>query len=227
MSFTVRAHGGLCNRLRVVLSYRAWRGEVDVLWRADPQIAGARWGDVFEPLAGVQFLEHEPDRVDAFTCDNTHEAPKGWEAAYRELRLLPALEDKWRTLRVAGPYAAIHARRTDARAHAELHNIFTTDEHLLAWCRGQPYGRTYVATDNGTTQRVLCEGLRTMGKQPVTCAPIAEHPEQDAWERRNTPLADSAIDLFMCAGAAAFEGSGDSSFTNTITMLRELGGWWA
>ena len=226
MSYVVRAHGGLCNRLRVLLSYRAWRRELTVVWRPDAQCAGARWADVFEPLAGVQFLEEDPERVDAFTCDNTHEAPKGWEAAYRELRLRPAHEDKRRTMRVAGPYAAIHARRTDARAHAELHGCYTPDEHLLAWCRGHG-GRVYVATDNGTTQRLLCAALRTMGKQPVTCAPIAEHPEQDMWERRNTPLADSAIDLFMCAGATAFEGSGDSSFTNTITMLRGLGGWWA
>ena len=220
--FTVRAHGGLCNRLRVVLSYRAWRGSITCVWLPDEQIAGARWADVFEPLPGVSFLYEDPGVVDVMACDPTHAAPQHWPLTYRDVRLREEHEARRLGVRAAlgGPYSAVHARRTDCTEMAQAAGAYTTDEELAAWA-AQALAPIYIATDNGTTQRALAQALAGMGKRPAWLEDIPE-----ASTLRHTTLAASAIDLFVCAGSAEFKGSGASSFTNAVHTMRKIGGWW-
>ena len=211
----VRVIGGLCNRLRTVLSYRA-AGVSLFQWVPDGEIANARFDDVFEPLAGVQFVDTEsPDIV---TCDPSHEAP-GWETNYRSLRLRPEHLARVKEVRPPYPYAAMHIRRTDHKDYEPARLDPTTDDEFHRWVATLPGVYTvFLATDNALTQREF----------PFAIANrlIDSHPEQDTGGHRNTSLADAAVDIFVCAGAHCFMGSKHSSFTDTIVLLRSLGGWW-
>ena len=50
---TVHVYGGLCNRLRAILSRLARDGSLKVVWIPDGEIAHAKWADVFEPIEGL------------------------------------------------------------------------------------------------------------------------------------------------------------------------------
>ena len=77
----VRAFGGLANRLRVVLSWRATFGELEVVWRPDGEIAHGRFLDVFEPLNGVTFVDEKT--CGTRTLDPYPHAPADWQRGYR------------------------------------------------------------------------------------------------------------------------------------------------
>lgn len=232
----VRAIGGLCNRLRVTLSYRALaraQGQkLEVVWVPDGEIAKARFADVFEPLEDVTFLD--AGRGDELaTTDNTHAAPIDWGLAYRDLRLVERWDSHCRNIRRAllevgvGFYQAMHMRRTDLDASSIMAE--EADEDFLAWAEKQP-GPIFLATDNGRTQKRIAAAL---SKPLVISSTILEHLHQDESGQRNTPLGIAAVDLFVCAGARrpddgeAFKGCGGSSFTLTIMRLRKIGGWWS
>ena len=219
----VHAIGGLANRLRVVLSHLATHGPIGVVWVPDGEIAGARFEDVFMPLAGVTFYYHATG-ASCRTCDPAQFAPAGWEESYRKLHMRPEYRDKLNAIRPPEPYSAIHVRRTDHSAIAAQDP--TRDEEFVEFIH-HAYRLVYIATDNGTTQRQYINTVLETGRTPVYVAPIHEHERQDMSGQRNTTLADSAIDLFACAGAYTFEGTRHSSFSNTAMMLKRIGGWWS
>jgi hypothetical protein len=216
----VHAYGGLCNRLRVVLSYAATYARVDVVWEPDGEIAGARWWDVFEPLNGVRFVPWAD--MAKRTCDPCPDAPSRWCDIYRSLRLRLEHRNVVDLYRRVRPYSAMHVRRSDHVGYARECGAYTSDEDFEAWLGTVP-GSVFVATDSAEAQD---RWMRAFPHRALVSSLIPSHPEQNFGGRRNTSLALAAIDLFVCAGAAHFRGSASSSFTNTILMLRELGGWW-
>jgi hypothetical protein len=213
----VETYAGLCNRLRVILSYRAKYGPIEVIWPRDPEIAGGHFLDVLEPLEGVTFRDSGP--ADVRTLDALG---GGWEEAWRELR--PVAGDRLDVLelvRFLRPYAAVHVRRTDNTAYAQREGVYTDDATFAAWIRACRSESVYVATDNLDTQIALERVVNESGKVPRMWEPIAGHDAQ-----RHTTLAHAVADLFLCAGAAEFRGSGGSSFSHTIATMRRIGGWW-
>lgn len=215
----VRAFGGLSNRLRVILSWRATFGDLEVVWRPDGEIAGGRFLDAFEPLAGVTFVDE--GWCGTKTLDPYPHAPDGWQRAYSELRLLDRHEDTLANLQPDADYSAIHVRRTDHTALAMSTGQYTDDDAFRRWLRTcEP--TVYVATDNGTTQAAYLAMLSEMGRDSIVAAHVPEHPDQDRGGRRNTTLTHCAIDLFACVRAKSFMGSGESSFTNLVHLLRGL-----
>lgn len=218
----VHAFGGLANRLRVVLSYRAYIHNVDVVWYPDPEIASAHWSDVFEPLPGVRFLDGVPHDRALRTCDPCPEAPKGWRESYRELALKPELRAALDAIRTHKPYGAIHVRRTDHKDYIGPAGVpETTDSEFIDWINRGPH-RIYLACDNAWSQDRMRDAISVAGSECIT------HDDVHATTaHRHTTLGHAAVDLFACAGACAFMGSRGSSFSDTIVMLRELGGWWS
>lgn len=214
----VHAIGGLANRLRVVLSHLATHGPIGVVWVPDGEIAGARFEDVFMPLAAVTFYYHATG-ASYRTCDPAPNAPAQWERDYALLHLRGDHAQRYRELRPVEPYSAIHVRRTDHDAIAAQDP--TRDDEFAEFIQSA-HRIVYIATDNGTTQRRFISAVLETGRTPVYVAPIHEHERQDMSGQRNTTLADSAIDLFMCAGADTFKGTRHSSFSNLIHTLRGL-----
>ena len=52
----LHAVGGLCNRLRAILSYLAAHDTLTVVWEPDEYVSHGRFSDVFGPLDGVTFV---------------------------------------------------------------------------------------------------------------------------------------------------------------------------
>ena len=219
----VHVYGGLCNRLRVILSYRALHDAIQVVWPADGEIAGARWSDVFAPLDGVEFLDDGIAEVR--TLDPNLFAPAGWQGDYRNVKLLPEQLDVFSRLTVARPFGAMHVRRGDHVAFSRGHGTFTPDDEFVSWLQFAPE-RVYLATDTAKSQRAAEAWIMSANRAPIVHSDIASHPEEDVGGRRNTSLAVAALDLFACASASVFKGTRDSSYTDTIELLRKIGGWW-
>lgn len=208
----VRVFGGLGNRLRVIFSYRARFGPLEVVWPKDGEIAHGHFLDVFEPLAAVDFVD---GFASTSTIDAYPDAPAWWRDGYQELKLLPQYREKI----PLGPYSAMHVRRTDHVGLAKQCGNFTTDEAFHGFIRRAP-SPIYLATDNGTSQLRFMVAIRDAGKKCLTLDGIRVHQDEDASGQRNTTLGHAVVDLFACVGAREFMGSGESSFTNLIRTLR-------
>lgn len=212
---TIHVHGGLANRLRAIISWRHTVGPLTVAWKPDGQVAHARFSDAFKPLSGVEFIDRVPDGVHSTYEVHPH-AMNGWERAYLELQPLSEPPVMQR------PYAAVHMRRTDAVSYQKQCMAHEADWVFIDWIKGAPMSRIFLATDNGTTQREMIRAISSIGKYPVTYGTIEERENQNESEVRNTPLLRAVWDLWTCASADLFRGSGASSYTNLIRTMREL-----
>ena len=236
----VSADGGLCNKLRVVLSYRRVaraRGRtLEVLWVQSDHCPG-RFDELFEPVAGVAFA-HDAVELSAAcqaafwqrslpvsmlgACFACHPSVRGTDAEvemWRELRPLPAIAQavaaKLALLTEGGKeFVAVHIRRTDMDAHLGPNRI-THDTEYARFIGAHLGANVYIATDNATTQRKF---LQQCGARAVAHTPISP----DVRARRHTPLNEAVADIFVCAAAAVFKGCCGSSFSDTIDQLRRL-----
>jgi hypothetical protein len=218
----IHAYGGLANRLRVIMSYGA-AGYTHFRWDKDGEIANASFSDVFEPIHGIKFVD---GGVHVFrTCDPLQTAPAQWQHGYRLLHLREAV---YRSDRPHGPYGAMHVRRTDHTEYARSLGNETSAHEFMAWIRaGATPSCIYLATDNAVSQRLYRAAIEGSGRRCFVHDDITEHDRQDEGGVRNTTLAHAAIDMFVCAGATSFKGTRESSFSDAIVMLKELGGWWS
>lgn len=221
----IRAHAGLCNKLRVVCAHSHIASEqgrpLVVLWRACTACPG-RFAELFEPLADVTFLDDAtcgPLTIDYEGCD-CHPTVKHTPHEARSLgQLIPlphlraaiaANEDA-----LGGPtaFVAVHIRRTD---HMPKHQ--TTMEDFERFLNEHAPLPIFVATDNvGTQARLLARfGDRVRALKPIR--------KDDARGFRQTPLSDAVTEIFTCVAARAFKGSYCSSFSDTIHHLRLVHG---
>ncbi len=216
----VQVVGGLCNRLRAVLSRPR---PLTVIWEKDAYVDFGEWSDVFLPLQGVTFVEHGiADEREVFAPPAN--AASGWERGYS--KLIPGYATAYwiQSLKqyIRAPYAAIHVRRTDHTPLSKEYKSHTADEVFDAFLAKLPKEMpVYLATDNAETQALYADklGIRTVFAGPIR-ASSAEQAGDD--HRRHTSLEHAVTDLFMCADAAVFQGSGYSSFTWTIDTLRHI-----
>ena len=216
-TFRLHAVGGLCNRLRAILSYRAVHRKLVVVWEPDQYVSHGRFEDVFEPLEGVTFVDSAWFMKEDFAPHPN--APRGWETAYGEL--LPVgggwRHSGWR------PYCAIHVRRTDHVPDVDTHGgRMTPIGAFLEWAFQWPGLPVWCAVDNGETRATLERALGSRFRAGED--PGGAEFQQLTDHRRNGSLQSAVTDMFQCAVAAHFMGSHASSFTDTIEILRRLRG---
>lgn len=216
--FRLHPIGGLCNRLRAMLSYRAAHGALDVIWDATADVSGASWLDVFLPLRAIRFVSGGWDHEDYAP---RQPQPEEWEEGYLELVPTPEIAATigahLSTLRLDHPrYVATHIRRGDhvpnypeplppLEAHARWATLFP----------GVPLWLAADCEETRQKMRVLhkCHTGSWIGGSDVQG--LEDHT-------RNGTLAQAVVDLFMCAKASAFIGTPGSSFTDTIHALRRF-----
>jgi hypothetical protein len=213
----LEAQGGLCNRLRTILS-RAEKGLV-VYWEPNWEVACGRWDDVLEPLEGIQIVYSRPDHVDMATCEPA--MWRGWQHRLLELRPVRAIEEQiigWRA-RLGGEYAAMHIRRTDGSWIAREENTYQEDAEFHDFARSfRNKQHVFLATDNGETQRKFHECISNVNLSGLETCGRGDHT-------RHSSLEDTVVDFFVCARAQWFKGTRSSSFSTMVEQMREVTRW--
>ena len=223
----VMATDGLCNRLRVTLSYAAFARSrarpLLVVWPI-ANVCPGEFTEAFAPLAGVVFCEQPPAGLRAAFCPASHnfhpEVRAGGEAActacYAALRPSAAVAARVEANLAAlgADFLSLHVRRTDHWGST------ATDNDYAAFIDRHAPADVYLATDNAQTQAGF---MRSPAHGHRIKALTAIAPDES--RLRQTSLADAAVDLFTCAAAGGpFKGCYTSSFSDTIVRLRALAG---
>jgi hypothetical protein len=232
----ITAFDGLCNRLRVVLSFalvaRARRRPLIVVWPLSTEAAFGRFTDAFEPIDGVIFVDERPARGGAkYYCHPTpaacdfHEDVKGTADEDECYHLLRPNDTVRHAVRVAvervvraapdGRFVAVHVRRTD-----HWGSTVTDDDFARFLHRHVADGsHAFIATDNWQTQQHF---VRMFGPSMHVAS---EMSVMDTGSLRQTSLAAAAVDIFCAAAASGpFKGTPTSSFSDTILRLRRVQG---
>ena len=173
----VMCSDGLCNRLRVVLSYALvaqWEGRpLTIVWPRTKECSHGLFADAFAPLPNVTFVETAPQGVRPAFPPNSHDfhpLVKGTAAedqCYALLALRPELAATVEAcVRQCGPhFASVHIRRTDHWGSE------VTDTDFERFVGNYPRHNVFIATDSRDTQ-VSCSVRRS-------CAGAAHHAIAD------------------------------------------------
>jgi GDP-fucose protein O-fucosyltransferase len=212
---TFNALGGLANRLRAIFS--RYEPGIRVVWTRTWDIANAHFLEVFEPVPGIEFVDGGASEESWHAAVNYND----WHRHYALLRPTAALRDRISGLQEAmGEYDAIHVRRTDHVKLAHMQGKYTTDEEFIAWIvERDSDASVFLATCNAETRQIF---KRALGPSLFWQGDMQPSTATQHESRRYNSLADSVVDLFLCAGARSFMGSAHSSFSELVTHLREL-----
>jgi hypothetical protein len=211
----IHPEGGLCNMLRVVFSYlkeaRKQKRRLIVIWKQTDECQG--WFlDYYQPIPHVTFVK-DSDLDITYRGGNIHpNYDEHSECIYNHLQLVPWLQSELDEKRKQlGDYIAVHIRRTDHVALAKAANKYTSDEDFMKFIEANNKN-IYLATDNKDT-------YTTYKRKYEHRIPFEYHNDTNT-SLRATSLKDSILDLYMCVYASEFQGSGYSSFSDLIYVLR-------
>jgi len=212
---------GLCNRLNLLFSHylpiRSTGSTMEMYWTPTWACDGF-FLDYFEPLPGVTFHREKNTSTSSLIQHKENDVYTQHQGLLEDLKLNNRMEREMAYLwdRIGSPLemVAIHVRRTDHTELAKKNNNFTTDEEFFEFVERYPDKKIYLATDNAETQDLFVERY---GKDRVVYnVPILT---SDGYKTRQTSVKDAVIDLFACARALHFKGSGYSSFSGIIRKL--------
>lgn len=220
---TVQAVGGLCNRLRAILSWRLVRGPLHVIWPVQPTCHDT-FEAVFEPLGGVTFVHPGHSRPEEDVWAPHPDAPFGWERAYADLVPVEAIRARVEAMvhRIGRPFAAMHVRRTDhVPARLRDGDDPGRDEDFFAFADRDELP-LFLATDNGVTQARYRERY---GSRLHVATPMGGSEVSGMFDpTRHSTLADGVVDMYVASYSVRFRGCVASSFSHTIDALRALRG---
>lgn len=208
--------GGLANRLRVVFSYLynalKEKKNLTVIWKINYMCEGY-FLNYFEPINNVTFLPKLPDkmRVNYCGCSSTK-----WDYNYAKLVLKTTIKNKinnYISKYLGNDYVSVHIRRTDHVSLAKHKGKYTDDQSFIKYIDKYPTSKIYLATDNYNTQVFFKNRYknRLYMYQPIV-------PNNHL---RQTSLEHSIIDVYICAKSKQFMGSGFSSYSSLINMVRK------
>ena len=217
--------GGLCNRLRVLLSYKYeyHNKKINVYWIVKPECPGF-FLDYFEPIENVEFFHSIPKDVkilkEHITCKgskpyiNSVNNEEILKCIFSNLVLKQGLQDKINKIikdNYNDKYISCHIRRTDHLKAFEKDNR-TCDNDFINFLKKNK-GNIYIATDNLDTQKIFYEKF----KERIPYIKFIEKSDK----LRQTSIEDSIIDLYICASSNKFMGTYYSSYSGFIKRLQK------
>ena len=224
---------GLSNKLRTLMGY-LWvaeqcQQELNIYWHIDHACNG-HFLDIFQPIDGVNFVEFENESEVDFRGYSTFEQIlyqhnyldvniyQEQKRMYTKLHPLPHIQEKVSAFCETNSIPTsigIHIRRTDHENLARTNQAFSTDDLFINFIQNNPdSGGVFIATDNRETQNVF---VSLYGARVLFYNHIA-----DSTALRKTSLEEALIDVLICSQCRSFLGSGYSSYTDFIEILRSL-----
>jgi len=218
----IQPGGGLSNYLRVVFSYNEYAKSINskllVIWKVTESCNGY-FLDYFESVENIEFIKFNNKNYDniIITC-NSHE---DFRSNFLLLKPLPYLKYKiLGMISLLNNYIAIHVRRTDHVSLALKFNKFTTDQDFINFIKANKKNNLlYVATDNKKTYDFFYDKYKN--KMIFKYHEVIKINYYNK-RARHTSLEDSIIDMFVCVHAKKFLGSGYSSFSGIIDIMRNI-----
>jgi hypothetical protein len=207
------AKGGLCNKLRVILSRIDGKHNLVIMWVKCG--CNGEFTDCFMPLEKVKFVDNLPENASVFYEGFSADIRNDFFLNYSILK--PSLEAQKKLDRFDSNYIAIHVRRTDLNGFLFRKSLrSTTDENFFDWIARYPNEKIYLATDNLHTQQIFRDKYKDRVFWNIDI--IVNVGEKTL---RSTSLVDAAVDLFACSKAKFFMGTEYSSFSDTIKLMRQ------
>jgi len=209
--------GGLCNYLRVVFSYyqKAIKDneELVVVWKKTESCPGF-FLDYFENVKNTQFIKERKNikKVDYKGFSICPGLIPNYVNLIPNKKILQKIKNNVKLLE--DNYDAIHVRRTDHVKLAKDFNSFTPDEEFIDFVNNSKSKYLYIATDNRKTQNNFLKRY----KNKIKVVKLIDDSQKNL---RKTSLEDAIIDLYMCIYSINFKGSGFSSFSDTIKLIRK------
>jgi hypothetical protein len=134
MDIVIYPQGGLCNKLRVTLSYYQFAKKENkkliVIWTITEACNGF-FLDYFEPIENITFLHNNSTNLKIFYNGfSIHQDYKFY--IIPELKLISSMiiEVNNRINILENNYIAVHIRRTDHISDAKSNNLYTYDEEF-------------------------------------------------------------------------------------------------
>ena len=236
--------GGICNRIRTIVQYWHWvqdknrftkpedvKTRLYVIWCRSEHCR-----QLFLELFDNTSFKSAKDIYIA-TCDDhpTKEhihideniyvlrdySKATTQPLYSQFKPKKQLQNKIQKQTPDVPFIAIHVRRTDHTTLAQSKSRFTTDDAFHKFIATQPtHMPIFLATDNRVTQ---IEFQQRYPERIFWTEDIPPESHLDAKQRRHHDNENTAvIDMFTCVKSSVFKGSGYSSFSDTIDILRSL-----
>ena len=212
--------GGLCNRLRVLLSYKYKypNKKINVYWIVKPTCPGF-FLDYFEPIENVEFFHSIPTNVKILpefkTCSSCYNILSSKKKEdFSNLVFNQGLQDKINKIikdNFNDKYISCHIRRTDHIKAFGKGTKTTVDDDFINFLKNNE-GNIYIATDNLDTQKIFYEKF----KERIPYIKFIEKSDK----LRQTSIEDSIIDLYICASSNKFMGTYWSSYSNFISKLK-------
>lgn len=203
--------GGLCNRLRVIFSYKRLAEEeckkLVVVWKTNEYCNG-EFLDHYQEVEGISFVKNCNSEPFYRGCSGLPNPD------YSDLRVKKEImEEILRRKSILGAgYISAHIRRTDHVKLAEIKGLYTEDEIFIKFFK-ENSGNIFIATDNPETQIEF---------KKIFTNRLFIFNEIEKTERiRMTSLRESIIDINLCIESSNFIGTRYSSFSGFIENLRK------
>lgn len=220
----INLKGGLCNRLRVVMSLfnKLKNGEsLNVSWIYGPsQPTNCTFLDFFKPLENVTFTTNNLRRY-YYSGDGSDLVKHGIinPGLYRSLEINDELRLQINTLKEKmGKYIAVHIRRTDhVICRRRRGESFTQNDIFIDFINKYPDHNLYIATDNDKTY----QEFMNIYPDRIIINNLCKFDDKK-YGKRNTEMIDAVIDMYMCIESEYFKGTDFSSFTDFILDNRYI-----
>ena len=228
-TIVIKPNGGLCNRLRFILSFirklidenKFHKYKLIIIWKLNNYCTG--YIDCFfQNIKNVEFVSKYHQKPDLSSSDIVE---KYININYLEkipLFLKTRFFYKIRKIimkKLKNNYISIHIRRTDLQKILEnnenVKNKIVSDEEYIEFInkfKKEKY--IYLATDNLETQKKF---QKLYKDRLIVFKNISEKKDI-----RKTDIKHSIIDLFICGCSKKFKGSYYSSYTSFIYLLKNL-----
>jgi hypothetical protein len=212
---TILPIGGLCNRLKVILSFLENNKNLNIYWEKSNDICNQHFLEIFEPNKQLNFLDEKPNEYDFYGFNGKVKNPY----LYKIFQPKPEIKLKINYyLNKLGKYFnSCHIRRTD---HIEIQNSTKTliNDTVYINFIARSKTKVYLATDNIDTQRKFKD---IFGDKIVINEEII-----DTENLRKSTLENAYIDLVICSLGQIFQGSSKwSTFTTTIETFKKINYW--
>ena len=211
----IQPTGGLCNYLRVIFSYyrkaKKENKKLIVIWNIT-DLCNGYFLDYFQPINDILFDSNNINYSIDYTGFSIH---ADFHPDYTSLKLLPymsnIIEEKKNTLK--SDYISVHIRRTDHINLAKQYKEYTSNTDFYEFINLFQDKSLYIATDNINTYK----NFRKKYAKRI----LFNYHDTINNSFRQTSLKNAIVDLYMCVNANKFMGSGFSSFSDLINILRE------